>query len=108
MVVGKALFEGTLLKANFASFFLNKFVDKGNSIDELKTLDAGLYNNLMYLKYYDGKVEDLGLFMAVSESVFGHTYQIPLVPGGESIPVTNENKLDYIMRYANYSLNTKT
>jgi hypothetical protein len=53
MVVGKALFEGTLLKANFARFFLNKFVKKSNSIDELKNLDSALYNNLMYLKYYE-------------------------------------------------------
>ena len=108
MVVGKALFEGTLLKANFARFFLNKFVDKSNSIDELRYLDLGLYNNLMYLKYYEGNMEDLGLFMAVSESVFGQTYQVPLEPNGEAIPVTNENKLKYIMLYANYTLNTKT
>lgn len=53
MVVGKALFEGTLLKCNFAKFFLNKFLDKSNSVDDLKTLDPDLYNNLMYLKYYD-------------------------------------------------------
>jgi ubiquitin-protein ligase E3 C len=53
MVVGKALFEGTLLKCNFAKFFLNKFVDKSNSVDDLKTLDPDLYNNLMYLKYYE-------------------------------------------------------
>ena len=30
MIVGKALFEGTLLKCNFARFFLNKMVDKSN------------------------------------------------------------------------------
>ena len=54
MIVGKAIFEGILLKATFARFFLNKFVDKGNSVDDLKTLDLELYNNLMYLKYYEG------------------------------------------------------
>jgi len=39
MIVGKALFEGTLLNCNFTTFFLNRFVDKGNLIDELKALD---------------------------------------------------------------------
>jgi hypothetical protein len=71
MIVGKALFENILLKATFASFFLNKFVDKSNSVDDLKTLDPDLYNNLMYLKYYEGNAEDLGLYFAVSESDFG-------------------------------------
>jgi len=53
MIVGKALYEGVLLKANFAKFFLNKFVNKSNSVDDLKELDSALYNNLMYLKYYE-------------------------------------------------------
>ena len=30
MVVGKALYEGVLLKCRFARFFLNKIVDKSN------------------------------------------------------------------------------
>jgi len=61
MIVGKALYEGTLLKSSFAKFFLNKMVHKSNSIDDLKELDPEIYNNLIYLKYYNGNVEDLGL-----------------------------------------------
>jgi ubiquitin-protein ligase E3 B len=71
MIVGKALFEGTLLKCQFARFFLNAFVNKTNTIDDLKALDADLYNNLMYLKYYDGNAEDLGLTFSISENIFG-------------------------------------
>eukprot|EP00350_Pseudokeronopsis_sp_OXSARD2_P009173 CAMPEP_0170555032 /NCGR_PEP_ID=MMETSP0211-20121228/12892_1 /TAXON_ID=311385 /ORGANISM="Pseudokeronopsis sp., Strain OXSARD2" /LENGTH=39 /DNA_ID= /DNA_START= /DNA_END= /DNA_ORIENTATION= len=36
-------------------------VHKSNSIDDLKELDPEIYNNLIYLKYYNGNVEDLGL-----------------------------------------------
>lgn len=61
MVIGKAIREGILLKKTFAPFFLNKFVEKGNYVDDLKALDLSLYNNLMYLKYYEGDAEDLGL-----------------------------------------------
>lgn len=54
MIVGKAIYEGLLLKTQFARFFLNKFVgigDKGNQVDDLRSYDMDLYNNLMYLKY---------------------------------------------------------
>lgn len=55
MIVGKAIYEDILLKYKFAKFFLNKFVNKSNSVDDLKTLDSEIYNNLMYLKYYEVK-----------------------------------------------------
>ena len=35
MIVGKALYEGVLLKCRFARFFLNKIVDKSNQVDDL-------------------------------------------------------------------------
>ena len=88
MIVGKALFEGILLKADFAKFFLNKFVHKSNTIDDLKELDPDIYNNLMYLKYYEGNVEDLGLTMSVNENIYGKNININLEPNGENIPVT--------------------
>ena len=62
----------------------------------------------MQVKYYDGRVEDLGLYMAVSEDTYGVVKQIPLVPDGENTPVTNDNRLQYIMYYANYMLNLRT
>jgi hypothetical protein len=39
MIIGKALYEGTLLKASFAKFFLKKFVNKSVTVDDLKELD---------------------------------------------------------------------
>jgi hypothetical protein len=41
------------LKCNLAPFFLNAIVGKSNAIDDLKTLDPTLYENLMTIKYYD-------------------------------------------------------
>ena len=94
MIIGKALFEGILLKATFAPFFLNKMVNKSNQVDDLKALDNQLYKNLLQVKYHDASpVEDLGLTMAVSQDNFGISQQIPLVPNGEEITVTNENRL---------------
>lgn len=67
MIVGKALYEGVLLKCRFARFFLNKIVSKSNQVDDLKAIDQQLYDNLMQVKYYeDSPVEDLGLTMTVA------------------------------------------
>jgi len=42
----------------------------------------------MYLKYYEGNCEDLGLTFAVSEEIYGKVRTIPLKKDGFNIPVT--------------------
>jgi hypothetical protein len=59
----------------------------------------------MYVKYYDGDIEDLSLVMSYTDSSFGNHNVINLIPGGSDISVTNENKMQYIRLYANFILN---
>lgn len=82
MIVGKALYEGSLLKCNFTRFFLNKMVDKSNQVDDLQALDSQLYENLLKIKYFTGNVEDLGLTMTIAENDLGLSEEIPLISGG--------------------------
>ena len=70
LMVGKAIFEGVLLKATFARFFLNRF-SGANQMDELQSLDPDLYSNLMKLKYYEGDASNLGLYFVVEEDRLG-------------------------------------
>ena len=79
-----------------------------NQVDDLQALDPVLYENLLMVKYYDGSVEDLGLTMSITESNFGLSSQIPLVPFGDQVAVTGENRQIYIAKYANYILNQRT
>lgn len=65
-IVGKALYEGVLLKVRFAKFFLLRLISKSNQFDDLKSLDPQLYENLLNVKYYDGDLEDLGLTMTTA------------------------------------------
>lgn len=62
---------------------------------------------MMYVKYYDGDIEDLCLCMSYTDTAFGGETTINLVPNGQDIAVTNQNKMQYIMLYANYILNKK-
>lgn len=107
MVVGKAIFDGVLLKCTFAKTFLNRLTNKNNCVDDLKEVDREVYENLMNLKYYEGDASDLCLYMCYSDSTFGSTKTVDLCPGGSNIMVTNENKMQYIMMYANFILNKK-
>jgi hypothetical protein len=107
MIVGKAVFEGCLLKTAFTKPFLNKLAKKSNTIDDLKEVDKQVYDNLMYVKYYDGNIEDLCLVMSYTDNSFGNNNIVNLIPGGQEISVTNENKMQYIRLYANFILNKK-
>jgi ubiquitin-protein ligase E3 C len=100
-------YEGILLDVSFADFFLAKWLRRQSYLDDLKSLDASLYQGLLFLKNYEGNVEDLALTFTVSEQEFGKTRDVALVPNGESVAVTNENRIKYIYLVANYKLNTQ-
>lgn len=59
----------------------------------------------MTIKYYeDSQVEDLGLTMTAAQEAFGVSKEIELIPNGANVPVTNENRLMYVMLYATFLL----
>jgi len=105
VILGKAMYEGILVELPFAFFFLSKLRGRRNGLNDLFSLDAELYRSLLFLKRYEGDVEDLCLFFTVTDSEFGGSREVELVPGGAGVPVTQQNKLQYIDKVANYRLN---
>lgn len=98
-ILGKAMFEGISISPQFAHFFLSYMRGDYNFLNmlaDLSTLDPQLYNNLMFLKTYDGNASDLCLTFTVTNEFLGGNREIPLVLNGESLEVTNENKNRYI------------
>ena len=97
-----------LVELPLASFFLSKLLGQKSAnvdIDHLQSLDPELYKNLLYLKNYEGDVQDLGLdFTIVSEEI-GLAVVADMKPGGANIPVTNENRIEYIHLVADFKLN---
>ncbi|KAK7694083.1 hypothetical protein QCA50_003659 [Cerrena zonata] len=104
-ILGKALYEGILVDVAFAGFFLAKWLGKQSFLDDLSSLDPELYQGLIFLKHYPGDIEEMSLNFTVTEEEFGVTKTIPLMPNGEQIPVTRENRLRYIYLVSNYKLN---
>ncbi|KAK3607654.1 hypothetical protein CHS0354_010642 [Potamilus streckersoni] len=107
-MLGKALYENMLIELPFASFFLSKILSRHSGdldIHHLASLDPQMYKNLLFLKHYDGSVEDLGLDFSTVESQFGETKMEELKPGGRNIPVTSSNRIEYIHLMADYKIN---
>ncbi|KAI9140838.1 hypothetical protein BKA69DRAFT_1125395 [Paraphysoderma sedebokerense] len=103
-IIGKAIYDNILLEVPLAPFFLNKWLGKQNYVDDLPSLDEDLYRGLMFLKNYDGNVEDdLSLTYTVK---LGNQKTVELIPNGSSTPVTAQNRLRYIYLMAHYRLNT--
>lgn len=104
-ILGKALYEGITVHPQFAHFFLSHLRGDYNYLHmlaDLSTMDSQLYNNIMFLKTYDGDAEDLCLSFTVANDDFGTNREIPLMPNGVNIEVTNSNKQRYIGLVAKY------
>lgn len=104
-ILGKALYEGILVDVAFAGFFLAKWLGKQSFLDDLASLDPELYQGLIFLKHYTGNPEELSLTFAVTTEEFGVAKTIPLIPNGDQVPVTRENRLQYIYLVSHYRLN---
>ncbi|CAD6984376.1 unnamed protein product [Tilletia controversa] len=107
-VLGKAIYDGILVDIKFASFFLSKWLGKQSYLDDLASLDSldpELAKGLNFvLRAYTGDFEDLALNFTVTDEEFGVSTTTELVPGGAQIPVTRENRLEYVYRVSHYRL----
>ncbi|CAE8634531.1 unnamed protein product [Polarella glacialis] len=104
LVIGKAIFESIVVDPSFAPFFLAKLLGRHNSYYDLESLDPSLFSNLQLLKNYSGDVADLCCSF-VTTGTDGQ--EVPLLPGGADIPVTNSNRFRYIYLLSDYKLNTE-
>mmetsp|Transcript_5042 Transcript_5042/g.14483 ORF Transcript_5042/g.14483 Transcript_5042/m.14483 type:complete len:998 (+) Transcript_5042:1276-4269(+) len=105
-MLGKALFEGILLELPLAGFFLKQLLPGAwCDVNDLPTLDAELYRNLMHLRDYQGDAADLALTFTISKSAVEDREEVDLIYNGSNVPVTNENKMSYIYKVADYRLN---
>ncbi|KAG1858820.1 HECT-domain-containing protein [Suillus subluteus] len=103
-ILGKALYKGILVEVAFAGFFLAKWLDKQSFLDDLASLDPDLYQGLIFLKNYTGDVEALALNFTVAIEEFGVAKAVDLIPDGSNVPVTRENRLQYIYLTSHYRL----
>ncbi|KZT62066.1 hypothetical protein CALCODRAFT_514427 [Calocera cornea HHB12733] len=103
-IIGKAIYDGRLLDAHFARSFYRQLLGKPVDYRDVEWVDPEYYNSLCWILENDPTVLDLNFSLEADE--FGQMKMIPLKPDGDKIPVTNENKREYVQLAAQHRLVT--
>jgi len=93
-VAGMAVYHGKLLDGFFIRPFYKMMLEKPIELKDMESVDSEYFNSLVWIKENDPL--ELDLNFAVDEESFGKTFQRELKPNGTNIPVTNDNKHEYI------------
>lgn len=106
MVVGLSVANGVILNLDFPELLYSKLLNKISvyKLSHLAQVDPELERQLHNLLTYEGDFADLGLTFSVTTSLLGESKTVPLVPGGEEMPVTESNVRHYIDTYVKYLL----
>lgn len=94
-ILGLAIFHRRFLDAYFIVSFYKMILKKKITLSDLESVDADYHRSLHWM--LDNPIEDVvdETFTAV-EDKFGEMVTVDLKPGGADIPVTDENKKEYV------------
>lgn len=93
-VIGMAIFHKKFLDAYFVSSFYKQILGQRVTVEDIESLDSGLYKSLCWMQ--ENPVEELYQNFSVDDERFGEKIEVDLIPDGRNIPVTDDNKTDYI------------
>lgn len=94
-VVGLGIFHRRFLDAYFIVSFYKMILGKKIALQDLESVDAGLFRGLTWMLENDitGVIEDT---FSITEEHFGEVVTVDLMPGGRDVEVTEDNKKDYV------------
>ncbi|KAG1775444.1 hypothetical protein EV702DRAFT_1280045 [Suillus placidus] len=101
-IIGKAIYDGRLLDAYFAKSIYRQLLGKPVDYRDVEWVDPAYYNSLCWI--LDNDPTPLDLTFSVEADEFGVNRIFALKEGGESIPVTQENKREFVQLSANFRL----
>ncbi|KAL5523755.1 hypothetical protein ACEPAG_7928 [Sanghuangporus baumii] len=101
-VIGKAIYDGRLMDAHFARSLYRMLLGKRVDYRDVEWVDPDYYKSLCWILENDPTVLDLTFITEVDE--FGRHEIIPLKEHGQTIPVTMENRKEYVQLAAQYRL----
>ncbi|PNF34617.1 E3 ubiquitin-protein ligase NEDD4 [Cryptotermes secundus] len=99
-IVGMAVYHGKLLDAFIIRPFYKMMLGKPIVLKDMEGVDSEYYNSLLWIKENDPS--KLELTFSLDEESFGHFSRRELKPDGANIPLTNENKDEYIRLIINW------
>ena len=102
-IIGKALYEGRALDCHFSRAVYKRILGKPVSIKDMETLDLDYYKSLLWMLEND-ITEIITETFSVETDDFGVTEIVDLIENGRNIPVTEENKQEYVQLMVEYRL----
>ncbi|XP_052749366.1 probable E3 ubiquitin-protein ligase HERC4 isoform X2 [Galleria mellonella] len=106
-IYGLAIYNSIIIYVPFPLVLYKKLLGESVMLDDLTDLYPTLANSLKnLLDYPDDDVEEVfSLCFAVNTEVFGQIEVHLLKEDGENVPVTHENKEEYVELYVDFLLN---
>lgn len=102
-IIGKALYEGRALDCHFSRAVYKRILSKTVSIKDMETLDLEYYKSLLWMLEND-VTDIITETFSTETNDFGETQIVDLIENGRNIPVTEENKQEYVQLVVEHRL----
>lgn len=102
-----ALYNGILLDIHLPSVLYKKLLQKDVGLEDLRSLDPELHKGLQQLLQYEPAEQVQQIFcrnFTAEWEEFGAKRTVELIPNGENIPVTGENRALYVEKLVQWIL----
>ncbi|CAL8069596.1 unnamed protein product [Calicophoron daubneyi] len=100
--IALALFNAKFIDTGFTLPFYKRMLNKKITLEDLETVDPVYYNSLKSIKEMNLNECDLDMVFAADYDILGEVKTHELKPGGTDIPVTEENKDEYLDLMVNW------
>ncbi|KAL1843639.1 hypothetical protein VTJ49DRAFT_621 [Mycothermus thermophilus] len=104
-IIGKALYEGRLLDCYFSRAVYKRILGKPVSVKDMESFDPDYYKSLVWMLEND-ITDIITESFSVEDDEFGVTKVVDLIENGRNIPVTEENKHEYVRLIVEHKLLT--
>ncbi|KAG1809007.1 hypothetical protein EV424DRAFT_1529068 [Suillus variegatus] len=104
--LGLAIYHRRFLDAYFVPSFYKIILGKKSTLADLEGVDADLYRSLVWMLEND-ITDVLDETFTSTEDRFGEIVEVELKPGGADIPVTEDNKKEYVEAVVEYRTKTR-
>ena len=105
-VIGKAICDGQLLDAHFTRSFYKHILGVPVSVLDLEAIEPDYYKSLQQILSTSLDLLGLDLCFSAESNEFGHVSIVDLIPNGRDVPVTEENKSEYVKLLAHHRMTT--
>ena len=105
-IIGKAVADGQLLDVHFTRSFYKHILGVVVNYHDIEAIDPEYYKSIRQILELPLEALGLELTLSAESNDFGEIQTIDLVPNGRNIPVTDDNKSEYVRLITHHRMTT--